>query len=171
MAPPASAKADRVAAALLFLFSIFVVVEALALPYWTANAPGPGFVPFWLGALLACASIGVFARTIRSGVADLSAVASTKAGAPPSIADSALTDRATTIRVATIVGLTAAAAALSLVVGLVLASGVFMAATLTYLRPAHARANGAAAVLTPIVVWLLFVRWLAVPLPAGLFGY
>ena len=140
---------DRVSAALLFLFSVFVIFEARALPYWTANAPGPGFLPLWLGMFLACASAATFARAESSR----------------------LPDRATAMRVATIVGLTAGAAALTPVAGLVLASGVFMGATLVYLRPGHPRGNLAAAILTPIVVWLLFVRWLAVPLPAGLFGY
>jgi uncharacterized membrane protein len=159
---PASAKADRVSAALLFLFAVFVMFAARALPYWTANAPGPGFVPFWLGVLLACASVWMFMRTIRVGGAEAS----------PYVAESqVLPDRATTIRVVTVVGLTAAAAGLTLVVGLVLASGMFMGATLAYLRPGHGRANVVATLLTPFVVWLLFVRWLGVPLPAGLVGF
>jgi putative tricarboxylic transport membrane protein len=154
MTPAVSARADRVSATLLLLFSVLVIFAARALPYWTANAPGPGFVPFWLGLLLACASVAMFARAqVRFGH------------------ESALPDRATTFRVATVVGLTAGAAALTPVVGLVVASGVFMGVTLAYLRPGHPRGNWVATILTPIVVWLLFVRWLAVPLPAGLFGY
>jgi putative tricarboxylic transport membrane protein len=157
---PASARAERVSATLLFLFSVLVIFGALALPYWTANAPGPGYVPFWLGVMLAGASIGMFARTIAMG-----------SGQTHRDAQPWLPDRATTFRVATVVALTAGAAALSLVAGLVVASGVFMGVTLAYLRRGHPRGNVVAAILTPIVVWLLFVRWLAVPLPAGLFGY
>jgi hypothetical protein len=142
--------ADRVSATLLFLFSGFVIAEARALPYWTANAPGPGFVPFWLGVSLACTSAWMFAR-------------------PTGL--EALPDRQTTMRVATVVALTALAAVLSVFVGLVLASALFMGATLAFLRPHHARTNWVAALLTPIVVWLLFVRWLAVPLPLGPFGF
>jgi len=147
---PASARADRISAALLFLFAVIVIFGARVLPYWTADAPGPGFVPFWLGVLLACASVAMFVRTDES---------------------QGLPDRATTIRVAAVVGLTAGAAALSLAAGMVVAGGVFMGVTLAYLRPGHVRANLAAAVLTPIVIWLLFVRWLGVPLPAGPFGF
>ena len=157
---PASAKADRFSATLLFLFSVLVIVAALALPYWTANAPGPGFLPFWLGVLLAGASIGMFARTIAMG-----------GGRTEREDQSWLPDRVTTFRVATVVALTAGTAGLSLLAGVVVASGVFMGVTLAYLRPGHARANWVAAILTPIVVWLLFVRWLAVPLPAGPFGF
>jgi putative tricarboxylic transport membrane protein len=151
-----TAQADRVSAALLFLFSVFVIFEARTLPYWTANAPGPGFVPLWLGVLLACASVGMFANTLA---------------VQPSDDKPWLPDRATTFRVAVVVAFTAAAAALALVVGLVVASSVFMGVTLAYLRPGHVRANLAAVLLTPIVIWLLFVRWLGVPLPAGPFGF
>ena len=155
-------RADRISATLLFLFSLFVIVEARALPYWTANSPGPGFLPFWLGVLLACASASMFARTLRAG----------RAEAPPdTLTLQPMPDRTDAVRLTIVVCLTAAAAALTLVIGLVLASAVFMGATLAYLRPRHARANWIAAVMTPVIVWLLFVRWLAVPLPAGLFGF
>jgi putative tricarboxylic transport membrane protein len=142
--------ADRVAATFLLAFAVFVIFEARSLPFWTANAPGPGFLPFWLGVLLA-----------------LAAVVMLTARAVPQT----LPDRSTTIRLAAIVGMTAAAAALGLVIGLVLASGVFMGATLAYLRPAHTRANLVATVLAPAVVWLVFVRWLSVPLPVGPLGF
>ena len=150
----ASTKADRLSATLLLLFGVFVIVEARSLPYWSANAPGPGFVPLWLGVLLACGSLALFARTVL----------------PRPVGSSAPAAAGSTLRVATIVAFTAAAAGLSLVIGLVLASGVFMGATLAFLRPDRRRGNLAAALVTPILVWLLFVRWLGVPLPAGLFG-
>jgi len=141
--------ADRVSAALLFLFSVFVIVEARTLPYWTSNSPGPGFLPFWLGVLLACASIALLRRP----------------EGPPHSGSQPIG------RLAAIVGLTAAAAGLTSLIGMVLATGVFMAAMLVYLRPQHVLANAIAALLTPVLVWLLFVRWLTVPLPIGPFGF
>jgi putative tricarboxylic transport membrane protein len=141
---------DRVSAILLLLFSAFVIVEARTLPYWTTDAPGPGFLPFWLGVLLACGAVALFKSTAAS---------------------QALPDRATAIRLTVVVALTAGASVLGLFIGLVLASGIFMGATLTYLRPGRARTNALTAVLTPVVVWLLFVRWLSVPLPTGPLGF
>jgi len=140
---------DRVSAILLLAFSAVVVFEARTLPYWTTNAPGPGFLPLWLGVLLAGGAIALMMRP----------------------ASQTLPDRATAIRLTVVVAFTTAAAALGLIIGLVLASGIFMGATLTYLRPGHARTNVFTALLTPVVVWLLFVRWLAVPLPAGPLGF
>jgi len=150
------AAADRAASILLFLFAFFITSEARKLAYWTGTAPGSGFLPFWLGVLLAGAAALLFARTFTA----------TRPTAP-----SGLPDRASAMRLVTVVGLTVATAVLSLVIGLVLAIGVFMAVTLAYLRPGHARANWTIALLTPVAVWLLFVRWLAVPLPAGPFGF
>jgi putative tricarboxylic transport membrane protein len=144
--------ADRIAALLLVVFGIFITLEARALPYWSGSAPGPGFVPFWLGVLLVAASAMLAARKTR----------------PAFIVDATGAPR---IRPSVIVALTAGAALLTLVTGFVVASGVFMAATLTYLRPGHARSNWIAAFVTPLAVWLVFVRWLGVPLPAGPLGF
>ena len=165
-ARPAPAKAparqaDRVAAVVLLLFSGFVILASRSLPYWVANAPGPGFLPFWLGALLACAAAGLLLRTTGAGHGRGETVE--VSGGVPS--------RAATVRVVAVVGLTAAAAAGTLLLGMVLASGAFMGATLTYLRPGRSRANMTAALLTGFLVWLLFARWLAVPLPVGPFGF
>jgi putative tricarboxylic transport membrane protein len=152
--------ADRLCALLLALFGVFVSVEARALPYWSGHSPGPGFLPFWLGVLLTCASAAMFARTFRTARSRTS-----ERGEPAPL------DRATAMRSAVVVGLAAGCAALGIAIGLVLATGVFMAATLAYLRPGHARVNWATALLTPLAIWLLFVRWLSVPLPAGPFGF
>ena len=153
---------DRIAAILLLLFAAFVVVEARILAQWNGSAPGPGFLPFWIGVLLACGAVALFVQTFLGGDAPR-----------PALAESieVLPDRATTIRLAIVVALTAAAALLTPVIGLVLASAAFMGATLAYLRPGRRRANLAAALITPIVVWLVFVRWLSVPLPAGPLGF
>lgn len=144
--------ADRAAGIVLLLFAGFVIVQSRALAYWDGHAPGPGFLPFWLGVLLAAASAVVIGRSAAVP------------GAPP------LADRASATRVAVVTGLTAAAVGLSLAIGLVLATGVFMLAALSYLRPGRLRANLVIGTLTPLVVWLLFVRWLGVPLPAGSLG-
>jgi putative tricarboxylic transport membrane protein len=151
--------ADRISAIVLLVAALFVIVEARTLPYWQGNAPGPGFMPLWLGVLLACAAAGLMARTFRHAAAGLADAAGV------------LPDRPAAVRLAVVVGLVAAAAGLALAVGLVAATAAFVGATLAYLRPGHRRANLLAALLTPLIVWLLFVKWLAVPLPAGPLGF
>lgn len=148
---------DRLAAILLLLFGVFVSRESRELAYWTANAPGPGFLPFWLGVLLALSAAAILAR------------ASAAAGARPH--PGRAPEAVAWGRVAALLGLTTAACAAGLVIGFVPAVGVFIGVTLTYLRPGAARANWTIASIAPAIVWLVFVRWLAVPLPAGPFGF
>jgi putative tricarboxylic transport membrane protein len=161
--------ADRIAAVLLLLFGVGVMAEARALPSWTGNSPGPGFLPFWLGLLLVCAAavmlIGSFARAKPL----LHSAGSPES--PPESDEGWRPERRDVVRVAIVVGMTAGTAVLSLAIGMVIASGLFMAAALTYLRPGHARANSIMALATPPVIWLLFVRWLGVPLPSGPLGF
>lgn len=147
--------ADRVAALLLLVFASVVIAQAARLPYWTGQAPGPGFLPFWLGILLAAASAVVLGRTRHVRGRDR---------------DDAR-DRPAARRVAVVIALAAATGAATLAIGLVVASGLFTLATLTYLRPARFAANAITAIATPLTVWMLFVRWLGVPLPAGIFGF
>jgi uncharacterized membrane protein len=144
--------ADRVAGFLLLLLGIAVVVQALRLPYWIDTAAGPGFVPFWLGLALAVAAAGLLI-------------------APPVAAVAAAADRAQARRVTIVTGLAAGSVLLVYPLGMVLASGAFVAASLFYLAPARRAANALAAAATPAIVWLVFVRWLAVPLPRGPFGF
>jgi putative tricarboxylic transport membrane protein len=158
-APTSAPGPDRLAAVVLIALAAGAIFAARTLPYWVGNAPGPGFVPFWLGVLLACAAAALLVRTW--------------AGASARVAPAApvLPSGAAAVRLAAVIGLTIATAVLAPVIGFVLASALFMGATLAYLRPGHARANWTATFAAPVVVWLLFVKWLAVPLPAGPFGF
>jgi putative tricarboxylic transport membrane protein len=143
---------DRTAGALLFAFAAFVVVQALRLPYWIQSAPGPGFVPLWLGLALAAAAVALIAT-----------------GAVRQAASTA--DRAQARRVTAVTALASVSALLVYPLGMVLASGIFVGAVLFYLAPARRAGNAFAAALTPPIVWLVFVRWLAVPLPRGPLGF
>lgn len=144
---------DRIAAIFLLLFGVFVSVESRGLAYWTANAPGPGFLPFWLGVLLAVVSAAIVVQSVATAQRDA--------------ASATVTDGR---RVATLLGLAAAAAVLAILIGFVPAIGIFIGITLTYLRPREPRANWTTAVIAAVVVWLVFVKWLGVPLPIGPFG-
>lgn len=154
---------DRVAAILLLAFGVFVSVQSRELAYWTGSAPGPGFLPFWLGVLLAVSSAAIATRRAARRTSSGSAVA-IDARSGSAAADGWR-------RVAALLALTTAAAVLGLVIGLVAASGIFIGLVLIYLRPGKARANWTIAAVAACVVWLVFVRWLAVPLPAGPFGF
>lgn len=58
-------KGNFVAAAIGFLFGIFVLIEALLLPKGTNGVPGPGLFPGVVSAILILSSITLFVRSLR----------------------------------------------------------------------------------------------------------
>lgn len=137
--------ADRAAALALAAFGLFITVHAWRLPYWTDRSPGPGFVPLWLGMLL----------TICAGWVCVRAKAPRQPEERP-------TGRSDPLALAIMTTLAAAVAPL---VGLVAATAALTAAAAWRLDPRRPLAIAAATLATPILVWLIFVRWLGVPLP------
>jgi hypothetical protein len=145
--------ADRAAGVLLVALGIFVIFQASRLPYWVDRSPGPGFLPLWLGVALAVCAATVL---MRSAVT-----------VPPTPEPSATVEvRARRRSVAVALTLfTAVAAALVPFIGFVASTAVLTAAAAWWLDPHRRAAIAAAALLTPALVWLIFVRWLSIPLP------
>jgi hypothetical protein len=144
--------ADRVAAIALALLGGVAIWQALKLPYWVDRAPGPGFLPCWLGVLLVATSAAQAARRQRFDSRPLDETADPSA---PIIRGHA----------AQLFGLTALAAAAAPLLGFSLTIGLLTAAAAWLLdrdRPLQALT---AAIVMPVVVWLVFVRWLEVPFP------
>jgi putative tricarboxylic transport membrane protein len=137
---------DRWAALGLALFGLFITGQAWRLPYWLDRSPGPGFVPLWLGIVLTISAGVVFvrARTSRDEPGET------------------LPDRSNAIALAAITTVVAVAVP---VTGLIAATGALTAAAAWKLDPRRRVAIGAATLATPLLVWLIFVRWLGVPLP------
>jgi putative tricarboxylic transport membrane protein len=137
---------DRWAALGLAAFGLFITGQAWRLPYWLDRSPGPGFVPLWLGIVLTISAAVVFVRARSSH-------------ATPG---ETLPDRSSAIALA---GITTVAAAAVPLIGLIAATAVLTAAAAWKLDPRRRIAIGAATLATPLFVWLIFVRWLGVPLP------
>jgi hypothetical protein len=142
---------ELAAATVLLLLGVFGIVQARALPYWHERAPGPGFVPFWLGVLLTAVAALILLAAARAPQTPLTPAASR---APVWISVFAV-----------------AALIVSPFAGVPVASGLFMAATLFLLEPERRRRNVITAIATFAVVSLLFVHGLGVPLPLGPFGF
>jgi putative tricarboxylic transport membrane protein len=141
---------DRAAAIALALVGGGAVWQARQLPYWVDRAPGPGFLPLWLGVLLVVTA-GV--QAVRATASEPGAIT---AGSDP------LTRRS---HAPALFALTSLAALAVPFIGVGAAIGLFTAAatwTLDRERPVQA---AVAAVVMPVVVWLVFVRWLGVPFP------
>jgi putative tricarboxylic transport membrane protein len=55
-------KADRISGAFWFVFGVFVTLESYRMGLGTLRRPGPGFLFFWAGILMAILSLIVLAR-------------------------------------------------------------------------------------------------------------
>ena len=145
--------ADRAAGVLLVALGVFVTFQASRLPYWTDRSPGPGFLPLWLGVALAVCAAAVLLRS-----------RATAAPGPEPDADVDVRPRQRSVAIA-LTSFTAISAVLVPFIGFVASTAVLTAGAAWWLDPRRRVAIAAAALLTPAIVWLIFVRWLSIPLP------
>jgi hypothetical protein len=142
--------ADIVTASLLTGLGLLVLAEAVRLGFrWGPDGPQSGFFPFWLAVILIGHCIAVIVRASRRR--------SEKPFATPEQLRSVLT-----------VAVPAAAmvAAMQLV-GLYVASALYLG---FYVRRVGRHSWGTAlglAVCVPLVIFVIFERWFLVPLPKG----
>ncbi|HWM42142.1 MAG TPA: tripartite tricarboxylate transporter TctB family protein [Burkholderiales bacterium] len=143
---------DVVPALLLLALSAAIAFDTRSLSFWQDTTPGPAFLPVWL------AVAGVVLFVLRL----LEARRSPGAMAWP--------DRAALVRIAVIFGALAVVPLLSPVVGLVLALALFVAFLLLMVLRQPLWPSLATVAITIGLVYAIFVGWLGVPLPKGMFG-
>jgi putative tricarboxylic transport membrane protein len=148
--------ADRVAAVLLLAFGAgYALTAARAYTYWGAHGPGSGFFPFWLGVAMA-----VLATLFLIG-----AVRQSEPGVPW------LPDRRGVLRLVAVVGASALFIALVPVLGMTLATALFLLGLLRFLEGHAWRVALGVALATAGANWAIFTWWLSVPFPTGLLGF
>ena len=144
--------ADRVTAALLLAASVAFSAAALKqYQWWGPGGPGPAFVPFWLGLVMAILATMMLARSLRSK----------DRGASWLPRGEGLRD------MLVVLGVTVAFVALLNVLGMVLGTAIYLAVLIRYLGKHRWWTTLAIAVAAAAFNWLVFVRWLRVPMPEG----
>jgi divalent metal cation (Fe/Co/Zn/Cd) transporter len=151
------------AAIALFVFAVATVLASLTLAVGTVRAPGSGLFPLVLGLLLAVLSLAQGASVYRQHHRRAPATSG------PAVAAERFSDG--TRRVLLFMGAVAVAVALLPVIGYALASLLLMAALLRIFGVVRWPVIGVLSVATASMCWLVFVRILAIPLPAGLPGF
>ena len=143
---------DRITAVLLLIVSAAFAAGALKYyRWWGHDGPGPAFLPFWLGVVMAVlAAMMLFRKTIRSSV-------------------SLLAEGEARNRVLLVLGITAAFIALLKVLGMVVVTALFLVVLVRYLGRHPWWLTIAIALAAAGANWLVFVYWLRVPMPEGLF--
>lgn len=143
-------RANQAAALCLLALAVYISATGLAMGYYEKAAPGPGFLPFWLGIFLGLFSLGIFWESRGSEDAPLF---------PPGAFRSLLA----------ITGAGALAIGLSSFLGLLLALALLAGFTARFLG-ASWRQTAITAVAITVTFYFLFVRFLMVSFPTGIFG-
>jgi len=148
-------KADRITAAVLLAFSLAFAAGGLKYyPYWSGEGPGSGFLPAWLGAVMAALAMVMLLRRPRAADAQVDWVPHGEGAR-----------RVIVLLVASVVYV----AALKYI-GMILASALYLAFVMRYFERHAWWVVVAVSFLAAAANWLVFVHWLKVPFPVSPLG-
>ena len=145
--------ADRITAGVLLAFSVAFSAGALQqYQWWGPGGPGPAFLPFWLGLVMAFLALGMLIRSLKQ-----------------QYAGEAWLPRGEGLRdMLVVLGVTVAFVALLRVTGMVLGTAIYLVVLVRYLGRHRWWVTLLVAAAAAGFNWLVFVRWLRVPMPEGM---
>ena len=142
--------ADLTTAVVLFLLGAVVLVDAIRLGIgWGTDGPKSGFFPFWLAALMMTACVAIAAEAARRR------------------ADAPFVTREQLVPVLKVLGPATAMVAGTEVVGLYVASALYIGFYMRWIGRHGWPAVVAIAIGIPLVTFIVFERWFLVPMPKG----
>ena len=157
------ATVEAIVALIVVAIGAVVVVEARRLgASWGSDGPGAGYFPFYIGLILLVCGVAIFVRAIR-----------TRGGA----GDEVFVDRAQLARVASVLVPSIVYVAGIMVLGLYVASALFIALFMIVLGRYSPLKSVVIGALVCAVFFLMFEVWFKVPLykgalnPLGFLGY
>ena len=150
---------DRLTGGLVLAFAVYTMITAVRLGYWQGRIPGPGFAPIWIGAGLAlCALLLLVRRTPAPP------------RGPERSADERIAARRELVLAIEIAAVAVAVMLLIPRVGMLAGLALLLLALVRLLGGSWRSAIGTG-VVVPLAFYLMFVRWLAVPIPVGPWGF
>ena len=145
--------ADRVTAALLLAFSVAFSVGALkSYQWWGSGGPGPAFLPFWLGVVMALLALMLLFKNLRT----------------PDPGSEWLPRGEGLRDMLVVLAVTAAYVALLNVLGMIIGTALYLAVLIRYLGRHRWWVTVSIALAAAAFNWLVFVHWLRVPMPEGM---
>jgi putative tricarboxylic transport membrane protein len=145
---------ERIMTAAFGAFGVLWIIKSLKLSYWSDFAPGPGFLPFWLGiAIVALSTLLLWQSFIVEGAA-------AQASGP------ARPGRVVAISLGFIICI-----AVLTFVGFVMAIAGYLAFLIGWVERRPPLQTAVMSVATSVILWGIFKGWLSVPLPAGPWGF
>jgi putative tricarboxylic transport membrane protein len=148
-------KADRITAAVLLAFSLAFAAGGLKYyPYWSESGPGSGFLPAWLGGVMAALALLMLLRRPRG--ADAAEWLPRGEGAR---------------RVVVLIAASVLYVALLKPLGMIVASALYLAFVMRYFERHAWRLTAVVVLAAAAANWLVFVHWLKVPFPLSPLGF
>ena len=135
--------------------SLLVAWQSLKLRYYTPLGPGPGFFPLWLSILLAFLAAMMFRQATF--------------GRPEAMPDDFFAERRGYLHIGAVLAALVGVIVLLERLGFCLVMLAFYVFLLTFLGRQHPAVTAVIALVGSLGVYYVFVHWLAVPLPSGLF--
>jgi len=149
-------RADAIAGAALFALAVAFSVGALKhYSYWGENGPGPAFLPFWLGLVMAVLASLLLASAWRSRRPE----------------EEWLPRGEGLKRLGGVLSATIALVALLNVIGMVLGTALFLIVLMRFLDRTPWPLTLTLAVAVAGINFLVFTRWLGVPMPLSVLGF
>jgi len=143
---------DRVTAALLLAFAVAFSVGALkSYQWWGPGGPGPAFLPFWLGLVMAFLALLMLVRSVKEK----------HPGETWLPRGEGLRD------MLVVLAATVAYVALLNVTGMIIGTALYLAFLVRFLGRHAWWLTAAVALAAAGFNWLVFVHWLRVPMPEG----
>jgi hypothetical protein len=147
-------RAEQVLGVVLLLFAVYIGWESSLIESGAEFGMGPGFMPFWLSVGLGITAAAVLVRAVAL---------------PARLFEPAFyPDRAGGMRVILVLAGYLLAIVLMKPLGLPLSMAILTAITMPVFGSRSWKAIALTAILTLFGVYLIFGRWLGVPLPMGI---
>jgi hypothetical protein len=149
-------RADRIGAIILLALAVaYSATAAQRYTYWNASGPGSGFLPFWLGVALAILAVILLVGAVRD----------------PDPGPAWVPRGHGAVRFVVVILATAAFIVIMPIVGMTLATALFLTVLLKALEGRSWPTTLGVAAGMAFANWAVFVRWLGVPFPTGVFGF
>ena len=148
------ARADRITAAVLLAFSLAFAAGGLKYyPYWSDSGPGSGFLPGWLGGVMAALALLMLLRR------------------PRATQDDWWPQGEGARRLVALVAASVLYVALLKPLGMIVASALYLAFVMRHFERHAWWLTALVVFLASAGNWLVFVHWLKVPFPLGPLGF
>jgi len=147
--------ANIIAGVAIFFLGIGTSVLAWRLPYTMESSPGPGFLPLWLGIIMAICSAFVIAQDLKNKESYKSA----RLFVPE------------TVKCIQVFALIVAVFLVLPILGFSLGLGIVTGACMRMMGKHSWLSCGATVIASAISIHYLFGVWLTIPLPGGLIGW